>query len=79
MSLTVDAEMRRLLVEAEAASGERTASKAIRWALQKALTPIPSVTLGLKIIHWAEGLVFATEKDKRELRSLVREMYELLK
>lgn len=79
MSLSVDVELRKLLADARRECGERTASKAIRWALKKAVTPAPSVTLGLAIIRWAEGLQFLTPKEQREMRALVAEMYRTLK
>jgi hypothetical protein len=79
MSLSVDAELRQLLADAACQCKERTASKTIRWALKRALAPIPPVTLGLKIIKWAEKLPFKSPRDEMELRTLVREMYRELK
>jgi len=79
MSLSVDEELRKLLADAACQCKERTASKAIRWALKRALAPVPSATLGLKIIKWAENLPFKSARDELELRALVREMYRELK
>lgn len=78
MSLTVGPELRRLIEEAKNKSGNLTASKAVRWALKRALKPPPSVTLGLKIIKWGNALEFISPRERQELRTLVHEMYEQL-
>jgi hypothetical protein len=82
MTLAVDAKLRRLLDAAKFKSGNRTASKAIQWALKEATkeqAPVPSATLGLKIIQWAEKLAFMSPKETAEMRKLVAEMYQLLR
>lgn len=78
MSLTIGPELRRLIKQAKRKSGNATASKAIRWALKRALTPPPSATLGYDIIKWAETLAFVSPKERRELHALVAEMYKQL-
>lgn len=79
MSLTVGPELGRLIEQAKCKSGNATASKAIRWALKRALTPPPSATLGFDIIKWAKGLAFLAPKERRELQELVNEMYKQLR
>lgn len=77
MSLTVDGGLGNLIQQAKAASGCATASKAIRWALRKALAPQPPrVALGLEILQWAERLKFTSGKEQWELRDLAKRLYE---
>jgi hypothetical protein len=78
MSLSVDAELQKLLEQVRRECGEKTASKAIRWALRKAIAKPPSVTLGMKIINWAKSLKFMSKKEEYELRSIVNEVYREL-
>jgi len=76
MSLTVGPELARLIKQAKRESGNATASKAIRWAVKRALTPPPSVLLAFDIVKWANGLMFLSPREQRELRNLVSEMYK---
>lgn len=78
MSLSVDAELRELLSQAGRQCGERTASKTIRWALKKAVAPVPAVTIGMKIVRWAACLKFMSPRETREMKILVADVYREL-
>lgn len=81
ISVRLNAETQAKLQEAKRKSGQATASKAIAWAIRTATDPPAEESfrrIAIEVVEWANGLDYASPRERRELRELSRKFYALV-
>jgi len=80
LSIRVDDDLRRRIHQLKCLSGERTAAKAIRWAIEQVTQDSQDdeyAALSIEILKWAEGLMYSSPRERCELHEFSKRLYRL--